>query len=179
MDAKKNTPALAVTATMRDEAIAVDICHTILTLEFANGEILELDTAQLPANILSHAIAHGLKQKLVDAAAISRDPATGRAAGIDVKFHAVQEVYNRLLTGGWNKRREGGGSTGGLLFRALCIMYEGRKTADQLREFLADKSDKEKAALRKNPKVAKIIDDLRAEEGEDTEDLLAELDAEE
>ena len=58
-------------------------------------------------------------------------------------------------------------------------MYAGRKTPGELRTFLAEKTDAEKTALRKNPRVAKIIDEVRAEQGKtaniDTDELLGEL----
>ena len=150
-----------------------------LALQFANGESLGLTAAQLPNNILEHAVWHGLKQKLVDAAAISRNLETGRAASVEDKYQAVKTVYDRLLAGQWNAVREGGGATGGLLLQALVRMYAGRKTADELKAFLADKSDAEKTALRKNPRVAQIIEDIRAEQGKaaniDTDELLGEL----
>lgn len=154
-----------------------------LTLDFEHGKIVEIDATQLSHDVLAQALMHGLKQKLVDAAAISRNPENGRAATIETKFDAVAEVAERLLTGEWNKRREGG-PTGGLLKRALIEMYNGRKSAEQIEAFLAAKSDKEKAALRKNPKVAEIIERLRREDaaakGEDAGvDLLAELEQEE
>ena len=150
-----------------------------LALQFANGEALKLTAAQLTNSILEQAVWHGLKQKLVDAAAISRNPETGRAASVEDKYQAVKTVYDRLLSGQWNAVREGGTATGGLLLQALVRMYQGRKTPDQLREFLADKSDAEKTALRKNPRVAGIIDDIRAETGKttsiDADELLSEL----
>ena len=150
-----------------------------LLLRFANGEMLSIAASQLQQSIMEYAIWHGLKQKLVDAAAISRNPETGRPATVEDKYQAVKVVYDRLLSGQWNATREGGGNAGGLLFQALCRMYQGRKTPDQLREFLADKSDAEKTALRKNPRVAQIIEEIRAEQGKaaniDTDELLGEL----
>lgn len=150
-----------------------------LHLKFANGEELALTASQLTHNVMEYAIFHGLKQKLVDAAAINRNPETGRAATVEDKYQAVKTVYDRLLAGAWNATREGGGATGGLLLQALVRMYAGRKTPEQLREFLVDKSDTEKTALRKNPRVAQIIEDIRAETGKatsiDTDELLGEL----
>ena len=150
-----------------------------LHLKFANGQELAITASQLSNHVMEYAIFHGLKQKLVDAAAISRNPETGRAATVEDKYQAVKTVYDRLLSGQWNATREGGGNAGGLLFQALCRMYQGRKTPDQLREFLADKTDAEKTALRKNPRVAQIIEDIRAEQGKaaniDTDELLGEL----
>lgn len=171
----KQTPAIAVAITDNGAPVQTTIQHKLLTLAFSNGDSLQIDTATLNEDILSQAIAHGLKQKLVDAAAISRDPTNGRAASIELKHNSVKEVLERLLAGEWNKRREGGGNAGGLLFRALCVMYDGRKTVEDIKAYLEKLSDKEKAALRKNPKVATVIDSLRTADGESGDDLLAEL----
>ena len=153
-----------------------------LTLKFSHGEELIITTNSLDNGLLYMAAVHGLKQKLVDAAAISRNPETGRAATVEDKYQAVKAVYDRLLSGQWNATREGG-VTGGLLLQALCRMYEGRKTPDELKAFLADKTDAEKTALRKNPRVAAIIEEIRAEQGKaaniDTDELLGELDEDE
>ena len=163
----------------RNTTISATINGNTLALTFANGETLIMHGDALTSDVQQYAMMHGLKQKLVDAAAISRNPETGRAATVEDKYQAVKTVYDRLLSGQWNVTREGGGNAGGLLFQALCRMYQGRKTPDQLREFLADKSDAEKTALRKNPRVAQIIDDIRAEQGKaaniDTDELLGEL----
>ena len=148
-----------------------------LTIEFSNGQTIYVWLGELNSTIIEQATLHGLKQKLVDAAAISRNPDTGRSATIDDKYNAVREVYDRLLSGQWNKGRGDGSSTGngGLLFRALCQMYPG-KTPEALRAFLDGKTKSECAALRATPKIAAIIDTLRAPSGDiDTDDLLSEL----
>ena len=186
MNAAKQTkrPDIAVAVVMPETkgnayANCNQLTFGVLQLDFANGRGLMLDVQTLSPDVISQAVMHGLKQKLVDSAAITRDPETGRSATVDTKFKAVEAVLNRLMEGEWNKRREGG-PTGGLLKRALIKLYEGRKTPDQIEAFLAKQSDKEKAALRKNPKVAAIIEELRAADladGEEMPDLLAELDA--
>lgn len=165
--------------TKRNATISATITNGTLALTFANGETLTLRADALTTDMQQQAIMHGLKQKLVDAAAISRNPETGRAASVEDKYQAVKTVYDRLLAGAWNATREGGGATGGLLLQALCRMYAGRKTPDELKAFLGDKTDAEKTALRKNPRVAQIIEDIRVEQGKianiDTDELLGEL----
>ena len=166
--------------TKRNAAITATIDNDRgLVLTFANGQELALRHQSLNAEVVNAALYHGLKSKLVDAAAISRNPETGRAASVEDKYQAVKTVYDRLLSGSWNATREGGGATGGLLLQALVRMYAGRKTPEELKAFLADKSDAEKTALRKNPRVAQIIEDIRAEQGKaagiDTDELLGEL----
>ena len=168
--------------TKRNATISATITDNTLALMFANGETLAMRGDALNSDVQQYAMMHGLKQKLVDAAAISRNPETGRAATVEDKYQAVKAVFDRLLGGQWNATREGGGNTGGLLLQALCRMYAGRKTAEDIKAFLAEKSDAEKTALRKNPRVAQIIEDIRAEQGKaagiDTDELLGELDEE-
>lgn len=171
-----------MTTTKRNTAITATISESEgsprLTLSFAHGKKLTLDPSELSSEIVRVALLHGLKQKLVDAAAISRNPETGRSATIDDKFAAVHAVYERLLRGEWNAVREGGATTGGMLLQALCRLYPA-KTPDTLRAYLSAKSDAEKTALRKNPRVAAIIEEIRAESGKaasvDTDALLDEL----
>ena len=158
----------------------LDAVDPSIRLDFDNGAMIYLMMSELSDDIKKAALMHGLKQKLVDAAAISRNPDTGRSATTDDKFAAVKEVYERLLSGQWNKGREGGSGAGngGLLFRALVIMYPA-KTPEQLRAYLDGLDDKQQAALRKNPKVAPIIAEIRAKSAKDAgdngDDLLAGL----
>lgn len=156
-----------------------------LRMTCINGEALTLKRSMLSEEILSYAIMHGLKQKLIDAAAISRDPDTGKSATPADKWEAVMTVYDRIIgaTGAasWNAGRgEGGGGSGGLLMRALVRLYPA-KTQDELRAFLDGKTKAEQAALRANPKVAAVIEAIKAEQaksgGVDSDGLLEELDA--
>jgi len=150
--------------TKRTPAITVTQTGNALTIAFSNGAVIQLEATALEISIREQAMMHGFKQKLVDAAAISRNPDTGRSATIDDKYAAVREVYDRLLAGSWNKgRADGQGTgTGGLLFRALCIHYPA-KTPEAIRAFLGKKTPKEKAALRGVAAIASIIETLKAE----------------
>ena len=174
MENTKRTPALAVEIVEKEDGHIEG-----LVLRFSNGEVLAIEPVEVPPAIAQYALWHGLKQKLVDAAAISRNPETGRSATVADKYAAVKVVYDRLLAGEWNAPRGSGTGSGGLLFRALCAEYPS-KTPEVLREWLAGKSKAEQAALRKNPKIAMRIEELRAAPADDgttdTEELLSELD---
>ena len=167
------TPAIDATVDMGPMNM-----HNTLTLAFSNGQTITLKDSDLSPAIIAQATLHGLKQKLVDAAAISRNPDTGRSATIDDKYNAVREVYDRLLSGQWNKNRESGAVKGGLLFRALCMFYPD-KTPEAIRTFLEAKTAEQKTALRKVPKIAAIIATLKDDDtdtgGVDTDALLDEL----
>lgn len=166
------------TETKRQSAIEADISTTdgTLTLKFSNGKQLLLRAWELSGDIQQMAKLHGLKQKLVDAAAISRNPDTGKSATVDDKYAAVKEVYDRLLDGNWNAPREGSGQSS--LLQAAMVEFSG-KDAATVKTWLDGKTDAEKKALSLNPKVAAIINRIRAEraktDGVDSDALLNEL----
>lgn len=170
------------TKSTRIPAIATNVVDDALTLTFSDGKQLTIRVGELTQEVGLEATLHGLKQKLVDAAAFSRNPATGLSATIEDKYAAVKEVYDRLVSGGpWNKVRDGGSvSSGGLLLAALIRMYEGKRTPESLRTYLEGKTNEDKASLRKNPKIAAIIEEIKAERaptgGVDSDSLLDELD---
>ena len=149
------TPAIDATIVTNDQGRPGG-----LHLQFSNGQAIQLTASQLSNEILEQAVWHGLKQKLVDAAAISRNTDTGQSATIQDKYDAVREVYERLLAGEWNKRREGT-ETGSLLLRALIVMKPER-TREQLQTYLDGLTKAQQAALRANPKVAEVIAQMRA-----------------
>lgn len=138
-----------------------------LKLVFGDGTELTLDCASLAPVIQYEAQVHGLKQKLVDAAALPRSTVTGKSATVADKKAAVLEVYARLTDADnprWNKGRAEGASVGregGLLARAMAEVTG--KPVSEAKAWLAERTKEEQAALRMNPKVKAIIDRLRDE----------------
>lgn len=179
-----NKPANAPLPKIADVSAEItDAGH--LLLSFLSGRSVTVNPDTLDTEIRKQATIHGLKQKLVDAAAIARDTNTGRSATAADKEAAVMEVFDRITrtdgTATWNKVREAGATAvGGLLVAALMQLTGKDKPA--ILEFLAGKSNEEKAALRKNQKVAEIIHALQAANVNpdiDTDALLGELIGEE
>ena len=175
---------MATTTTTKKDIEASITDDGALVLEFRHGETLKLHPEALNPEIQRAALLHGLKQKLVDAAAISRDTATGRAATIVTKFDAVKEIFDRITGAGgetpsWNKLRAGGaGGQGGLLARAIA-RYKGVEVS-AAKAYLDRLTDAQKQALRVDPRIATIINELRMESakpaGIDTDALLGGLD---
>ena len=166
--------------TARTPAVSATIDGTRLVFIGDNGRELAISAAELNESIREQAMMHGLKQKIGDAAAISRNPDTGRSATTDDKFDAMAEVLNRLIAGEWNKTRAGGesGGSGGLLFKALCRV-KADKTPAEVRAYLDARTKDELAALRKVPVIAATIEAIKAETakdgGIDGEALLADF----
>jgi len=155
-----------------------------LTLTFINGKEIVVDANALSDDIRNMALLHGLKQKLVDAAAISRNLDTGASASVDDKYNAVRKIADRLTApdARWNEGRTAGSEpspTAGvnnILLRALMKMT-GRDM-DYVKSYLGAKTKEQRAALRKNPRVVQIMAELSAAtvvNGVNTDELLEEL----
>lgn len=171
-----------VATTTRVPVVGTDIFDKTLTLNFVTGEELAISLDKLSPEILTQAALHGLKQKLVDAAAIARDPTTGLSATPEDKYHAVRAVYDRITKadGTWNAIREGEAKAhGGMFVRALMELTS--KTRDEVMAYIDTLSKEQAAALKKNAKVMDIIQRMEREAaaakvGEiDADDLLATL----
>ena len=157
--------------------VTTDIMGTRLTISFRNGEFLEVNTEDLSHEIRLQSMLHGLKQKLVDAAAIGRNTDTGRSATIDDKFEAVREVYDRIIAGQWNKARGDGSGKGSKSYLCEALMELFGKTREQVTAFMAGKTKEELAALKTNERVAAVITRLeRAKVADvDTDSMFDEI----
>lgn len=148
-----------------------------VSINFRDGSNVTVSIDGLTDEIRAQLIVHGLKQKLIDAAALPRRE-DGSSATVEDKFEAVLSVADALRHGIWARKRESTGDSvnGGLLFRALCELYPNR-TPDQIKAFLDGKTKEEQAALLVSPKIAPIIDTLRAKKAAtiDADELLSGL----
>ena len=88
-------------------------------------------------------------------------------------------MYERLKSDLWFKEREGGSNEGGILLAALLRLYSGRLTSEQVKEYLKKLDNKQKLALKLDPKVSKVIREIEKEKSKDVDssDLLAGLEA--
>lgn len=135
------------------ESLVSDSGAIQVRLDFRNGET-RLFT--IPTALQAKFAAHGAEQKLGD-----------EIAGLDDTEDcvlAIDKLMERLEAGEWGVKREAGGMAGtSVLLRALIEVYAGKKTAEELKAFLSDKSMAEKLALRNNPKIKPVVDRIEAE----------------
>lgn len=166
--------------------------HPHVELFFRSGEHRDF---RLPESLLLKFAAHGAEQKLGDNVAGTPD--------VDDMVVATDSLLARLHKGEWSAEREGGFAGTSVLMKALTI-YRLRKdsifapAADasqddktaytqlfaekiaKVKEFLADKNQDAKLALRASPQLKPIVDELEAEklakaQKVDTDALLATL----
>jgi len=139
---------------MKNATMSVAVMGDRIEFSFPEiGEIHKIQLEDLSQEILVQATLHGIKQKCVDAAALSRDPTTGRSATVVEKRDAVAEMIERLMSGTWNDRGAEGSSA---LLNALIAAYPDR-SRDSLSTWLKTKSDKEKRALRNSAKLKPFL----------------------
>src|SRR5271154_3801394 len=119
------------TNTSKKSTITADLFvpKMTLTLTFINGKEIVIDANKLSDDIRNMAILHGLKQKLVDGAAMSRNAETFKPATADEKYEAVKKIAERLTSpdGRWNEGRtteqaSSSASINSILIRAMMKM---------------------------------------------------------
>lgn len=123
---------------------------------------LILAASDLTGEIRNEALVHGLGQKMVDSAALSRDTVSGKPATAAEKHAAIQAMFDQLTVEKvWNAEREGGATS--ILFEALCAMMPDQ-TPDAIRGILDGLTDAEKRGLPLDSEVApfyKAVKDAR------------------
>lgn len=121
-------------------------------LDFRNGKTI---SCQVPAILHLRAAAHGILQKLGDEAGSFKD-------SLDDAFTAVEVMAERIVEGQWNAERSSDTISGqSLLVQAL--MEFRSKSAQEVKDFLKDKTKEEKLAIKMNPKILPIIKRLEEE----------------
>lgn len=155
------------------------------TLVFgANGQEARLNMNLVSEEVFERAAIHGLKQRVSDAAAQSRDTKTGASAPPSEKFAAMEALVNHYNTGTseWTLKGTGTRVTSDeqLLVRALAVVYPDRDTG-KLREYVGKLTKVERAKLLVTGEIKTAAEMLREQDvgavAVNTDELLAQLDA--
>lgn len=138
-------------------------------LDFSNGQTRNF---QPRSDLLARFAAHGIEQKLGDAIAGETD--------VNDAVESVDDLIGRLNNGEWNITRAAGAFSGTSVLIQALVEVSG-KSVEDIRAFLANKSQAEKIALRRSDKLRSTIERLEAEKASksknavDTDSLLGEL----
>lgn len=162
--------------------------ETVLEFDVIGVGKLTFDTAKCAAALMRRAAMHGWKQRISDAAAISRNPENGAPASPADKYAAMQELIAHYETGTEEWARRGGGGGGGAkvltieaIARLRSIPYAEAELA--VTDLATRKTNGDRAAtlreLAKAPSVQAMIAEIRAERtppvNPAAESLLSEL----
>lgn len=135
--------------------------------------------ALFPDNIQTQCRAYGAREKMTNAASLSRDPETGLPATAAAKRERVLRVIEAMMAGQWEVRGAGVTSDDTILMQAIAEACE--IGADAARETVLAWSTTERRAMTEDPTIAPIFQRLRAEAtkraaaGVDTTALLAKF----
>lgn len=176
--------ATKTSAPARTPDVACTIDSTLLRVSFtfpndASLDPIIIDAMSLPSEVRDYAMLHGFKQRIGDAAAISRNPDTGRSATPADKRDAMARVAETLRET-WTMRQPGDGTSDkGLLFRALCLAFPST-APDAIRARLDARTKAEQAAMLRAGELAVHVAAVRAADAAkapkvDTAALLADF----
>lgn len=138
-------------------------------LDFNNGAVRSFT---VPESLIARFAAHGAEQKLGDAIA--------GEANMDDAVISVDDLIARLSAGEWNITRAAGSFTGTSILIQALVEVSG-KSVEDIKAFLANKTQADKLALRRSDKLRPTIERLEAEKAKnsksavDTDSLLGEL----
>lgn len=149
-----------------DVAVLASVPMPSVRFDFRNGETR---TFVIPAGLLLRFATHGAEQKIGDETAGETD--------LDDMVLAVDALIERLNTGEWNARREGGGMSGTSVLLKAMVEVTG-KPLEAIKAFLKDRTQAEKIALRNAPKFKVVVQRMEEEKAAkaskvDTDSLLA------
>ena len=116
------------------------------------GDSFGVKVSDLPEEIKTALLVHGINAKVGDAAA---DPKVDPMA-------AMQSVWEQLKSGTWAARSAGDG-TGRVTVLAEALQKVTGQPMDDVQDKLGEMSDEEKKDLRKHPQVQSAIADIQAE----------------
>lgn len=138
-------------------------------LDFVNGAVRNFT---IPDSLRARFAVHGAEQKLGDAIAGEND--------INDAVLAVDDLIGRLNNGEWTITRQAGSFAGTSILIQALVEVSG-KTVAEIKDFLANKTQAEKLALRRSDKLRPTIEKLEAEKAKnsknavDTDALLGDL----
>ena len=164
------------TNTVIQTAINASIKEIVFTVIGAGDITLHLD--RLSDENRAYAALHGMKQRIADAAAQSKDPETGLPVSALDKLSAMKLLVEHYESGTkeWRTKTSTRGESGNSLL-VQCLMELTGKDRAEMAAFVKSKSPAERTALLKSEKVKPIADRIESQltAEVDADDLLSEL----
>ncbi len=178
-----NQPKLregSVLAVVIDEASSSIVFNVRGAAQDGGSKSITFDMSKVHPNNAAYAALHGFNQRLRDAAALSRDPKTGKPPSPADRFEAIARLVDHYHSGSpdWNLRVAAGERTSGELGMLAAAIAEFKgKDVIEVRDWLKTKSEAERKALAVSAAIKPIMDRMREEAAApvDAEEMLGEL----
>lgn len=100
-----------------------------MTVAFAGFDPVTWGSEAMPANVRLLCAAYGLREKITNATALSRDPKTGKSATVAEKREAAYRVIEAMMAGQWEVRAASGTGDDAVLIDAITELT-GQPRAD-------------------------------------------------
>ena len=141
-----------------NSVITHSVTGNVITFNVIGFGALKFDTDKVSNECANHAALHGFVQRISDAAAMSRDPKTGKPATPQEKYDAMAALVAHYESGTpeWSRVRAGDGSPKGQTLRALCIAFPN-KTPEEIKTWFGGLSKDAKSNVRASQKVRDAI----------------------
>lgn len=133
-----------------------NVTDTGVEFGFTNGENLVLNLSDLSPEMVTQLALHGISQKVGDAY-------SGVKGNVEEAISLARAIIDRLKTGEFNAKREGGSASGRVTDLARALSEVAGKEISECVAKLDEMEKAEKLALRKHPKVAAVLARLAAE----------------
>lgn len=166
--------------------IKTEVNGSVVTVTVEGFAPLQLNVEALTPEVRMRALTDRVRNKLLDAGALSRNPDSGKPATAQEKYDAILAVHQTLTAGLWEQPRASGEPKGGLLFRAMCEAFPGKfADAKAFKGWIEEQAKAQKRtvaqasdALAANPRVKPIIERMKAAaaKGIDSDAMLKGLD---
>lgn len=131
-----------------------DIVGTVLTINFTDDTVVEVDFAKLPDAIKTQLALHGLSQKVGDSYASSES--------VTEAYQSAKRVADDLMAGNWSVRKAGeGGPRVTLLAEAIARIAS--RTVEEALEVIGALSEEEQKQLRGDAGVKKVMAQIKLE----------------
>lgn len=138
------------------------VAGNVGTFTFDNQPPIVVDRRLMPEEMQTVAYWHGIKQKVADGAALSRNPATGASASDADKIARMRAVATAIMAGQWRQIAAAPGEDRALLGRAMARAYPNRDSAE-VAEFVAAQNAQQIAALLASSRLATHVAAIRDE----------------
>lgn len=160
-------------------SVETNLSSQTLVISVSGKTPLTFHAERLSVPCRTAALMLGAKNRIVDTAAKSRDPATGLPASVDEKYESMKRIIEHLESGSmeWAVRSAPRSASDENLLIAALMEVLGQKDRAKVASVVKSWDRAKRDAVRMRDDVKTVVDRITSENAADvdTDDLLAEI----